>query len=121
MPGEDENMMLATVDWVNALPVDIVKFHQMQVVRGTELARRWERNAADIINFSVDDYINLCVKIVKRLRKDIAIERFVSQSPADMLIHPKWGLKNYEFTDRLLKKLTASCGCAPNGLPSARR
>lgn len=120
LPGEDKDMMLSTVEWINTLPVDVVKFHQMQVVRGTELARRWERNEADIIDFSVDDYINLCVEIVKRLRKDIAIERFVSQSPADMLIHPKWGLKNYEFANRLLKKLTVSCGCAPSGSPSGK-
>ncbi|MDE6048729.1 MAG: TIGR01212 family radical SAM protein, partial [Paramuribaculum sp.] len=101
LPGEHEDMILESVDVVNSLPVDVVKFHQMQVVKGTVLARQWQRGEADIMNFSVDDYLALCVKIVKALRKDIAIERFVSQSPADMLLHPKWGLKNYEFTGKL--------------------
>ena len=101
LPGENEDMILESVDVVNSLPVDVVKFHQMQVVKGTVLARQWQRGEADIMSFSVDDYLALCVKIVKALRKDIAIERFVSQSPADMLLHPKWGLKNYEFTGKL--------------------
>lgn len=106
LPGETPDMMLATVDAVNALPVDVVKFHQMQIVRGTELARRYERGEANVWEFSVESYLDLCVEIVRRLRGDIAIERFVSQSPASMLISPRWGLKNYEFTARLLKKLT---------------
>lgn len=106
LPGETPDMMLATVDAVNALPMDVVKFHQMQIVRGTELARRYERGEANVWEFSVESYLDLCVEIVRRLRGDIAIERFVSQSPASMLISPRWGLKNYEFTARLLKKLT---------------
>ncbi len=105
LPGENEDMILKSVDVVNSLPVDVVKFHQMQVVKGTVLAWQWQRGEADIISFSVDDYLALCVKIVKALRKDIAIERFVSQSPADMLLYPKWGMKNYEFTDRLNRAL----------------
>ncbi|MBD5242142.1 MAG: TIGR01212 family radical SAM protein [Barnesiella sp.] len=101
LPGEDESMIMDSVRIINSLPVDVVKFHQMQVVKGTRLAAMWQRGEADLMEFTVDDYIALCVKIVKSLRRDIAIERFVSQSPADMLIHPKWGLKNYEFTNKL--------------------
>ncbi|MDE5688877.1 MAG: TIGR01212 family radical SAM protein [Paramuribaculum sp.] len=108
LPGETPDMMLATVDAVNALPVEVVKFHQMQIVRGTELARRYEHGEANVWDFSVESYLDICVEIVRRMRRDIAIERFVSQSPASMLISPRWGLKNYEFTARLLKKLLLS-------------
>ncbi len=101
LPGEDESMIMESVSIVNTLPVDVVKFHQMQVVRGTKLAALWSKGEAEILEFTVDEYINLCVKIVESLRRDIAVERFVSQSPADMLLFPKWGLKNYEFTNRL--------------------
>lgn len=114
LPGETPDMMLATVDAVNALPVDVAKFHQMQIVRGTELARRYERGEANMWEFSVEGYLDLCVEIVRRLRRDIAIERFVSQSPASMLISPRWGLKNYEFTARLIKRII-SCGCGRCG------
>lgn len=116
LPGESIEMMMRTVEAINTLPVDVVKFHQMQVVRGTELARRYERGEAGIKEFGVEEYLQLCVNIVKALRNDIAIERFVSQSPADMLLCPRWGLKNHEFTDRLNSLLrSTSCGCAHSG------
>lgn len=105
LPGESEADMLATVDAVNLLPVDVVKFHQLQVVRGTRLHAMLERGEIEVPEMSVEDYIELCVKIVGRLRDDIVIERFVSQSPAGMLVSPRWGLKNYEFAERLRKRL----------------
>ena len=64
------------------------------------------RSNPEIVSlFDVDSYIDLCAEIVERLRDDIAIERFVSQSPDSLLIAPRWGLKNYEFTHRLLKRI----------------
>lgn len=101
LPGESEEDMLATVDRINELPVDVVKFHQLQIVRGTRLHRQIEAGELSVRQWDVDEYIDLCVRIVRRLRDDIAIERFVSQSPAELLVSPRWGLKNHEFTDRL--------------------
>ena len=105
LPGEDRAMMLQTVDRVNALPIDTVKFHQLQLVRGTRMAADVESGKYEVETFDVDDYIDLCCEIVGRLRRDIAIERFVSQSPDNLLIAPRWGLKNYEFTAKLQKAL----------------
>lgn len=101
LPGESREMMLQTVDRASELPIDCVKFHQLQIIRGTRLAADYLAGTADVELFDVDSYISLCADIVHRLRKDIAIERFVSQSPDNLLIAPRWGLKNYEFTHRL--------------------
>lgn len=106
LPGETEEDILHTVDQINLLPVDIVKFHQLQLIKGTRMARDIEEGLYDIPRFTVDDYIDLCVKIVGRLRPDIAIERFVSQSPPDLLLYPRWGLKNYQFTNLLHGRLS---------------
>lgn len=108
LPGETRDMMLQTIDRLNELPVSTVKFHQMQVVEGTELARRYHDDCSNVTIFEVDEYIDLCVEIIGRLRKDIAIERFTSQSPESMLIAPKWGIKNHVFVDRLQKRLRNS-------------
>lgn len=106
LPGETEEMMLRTVDAVGRLPVSTVKFHQLQLVRGTRMASDIEKGLYDIRRFTADEYAGLCVKIVRRLRPGIAIERFVSQTPADMLLYPRWGLKNYQFTNLLMRRLT---------------
>lgn len=106
LPGERREDMLATINAVNTLPVDVLKIHQLQIVRGTRMACDVARGEYEVAQWSVDEYVELCCDIVERLRKDIAIERFVSQSPSDMLISPKWGLKNYEFTALVNRKLT---------------
>ena len=93
LPGETEAMMMETIDKVNTLPVDTVKVHQLQLVKGTKMAKDVESGLYDIPRFTAEEYASICVKIVKRLRKDIAIERFVSQSPPELLIYPRWNLR----------------------------
>lgn len=106
LPGESTERMLQTVDRINSLPVSVVKFHQLQIIRDTELALRFNNGTADVTPWQIDDYITLCKEIVNRLRPDIAIERFVSQAPDSLLIAPRWGLKNHEFIHKLLTKLS---------------
>lgn len=105
LPGEDRGMMIETIDKVSRLPIDTVKLHQLQLVKGTRMALDVERGEYDVPRFTVDEYIELCCEVVKHVRSDIAIERFVSQSPDNLLISPRWGLKNYEFTHRLNRRL----------------
>ncbi len=109
LPGEDEDAMLRTIDGVNLLPVDTVKIHQLQLIRGTRMARDVEEGLYDITRFTAGEYADLCVKIIRRLRPDIAVERFVSQSPPELLIYPRWNLKNYQFANLLANRLRG-CG-----------
>lgn len=106
LPGETREMMLQTVDRINELPIDTVKFHQLQIVRNTHLERLYLAGELDVHLFGVDEYVELCTEIVHRLRRDIAIERFVSQSPAELLLAPRWELKNYQFTNLLNNSLS---------------
>jgi radical SAM protein (TIGR01212 family) len=106
LPGETTEMMLETIDRINELPVQTIKLHQLQIIRGTKLARDIADGLYSVTDFTVEQYIDLCCEVIHRLRKDIAIERFVSQSPANMLISPRWGLKNYQFTNLLHNKLS---------------
>jgi len=105
LPGEDEQMMLESVRRLSTLDIQSVKFHQLQIIRGTALASEYEANPDMFHIFTVEEYIELCCKIVGIINPRIAIERFTSSAPADMVIAPKWGLKNYEFTHRLRNKL----------------
>lgn len=104
LPGETRDDMLTTIERVNRLPVDTVKIHQLQLIKGTRMAADVESGLYDITRFTPEEYAALCVDIAGILRGDIAIERFVSQSPPDLLIYPRWGLKNYQFV-HLLEKI----------------
>lgn len=105
LPGESVEMMLDSVDALSALPIATVKFHQLQLIRDTRLARDVESGLYDIPRMTVVEYIDLCARIVRRINPAIAIERFTSQSPEELLIYPKWGLKNYQFVNLLNARL----------------
>ena len=99
LPGEDAQENLRQAPIISSLPIDILKIHQMQIIRGTRLAEEFERSPFHI--YSIEEYIELISSYIQRLRKDLVLERFVSQSPKELLIAPQWGLKNHEFTDLL--------------------
>ena len=99
LPGEDDSEIIRQARLISSLSLDILKIHQMQIVRGTKLADMYAENPFRV--FSVEAYIELLAEYIQHLRPSLVLERFVSQSPSDMLIAPKWGLKNYEFTNLL--------------------
>ena len=103
LPGEDEREMLRQASIISDLPLDILKLHQLQIIKGTPLAREYEAHPFPVL--SAEAYVDLVIRYVSQLRSDIVLERFVSQSPPDMVLAPKWGLKNHEFTDLLNKRI----------------
>ncbi|MBQ2949730.1 MAG: TIGR01212 family radical SAM protein [Prevotella sp.] len=103
LPGEDAKESLRQAPIISSLPINILKIHQMQIIRDTKLAKIYEGNPFHV--YSANEYIELISEYIKLIRKDIVIERFVSQSPKELLIAPHWGLKNYEFTNLLMNKL----------------
>ena len=103
LPGEDKNESIRQAKLISALPMDILKIHQMQIIKRTLLARQYNETPFHL--YSVDEYIELIAEYIQYLRQDLVLERFVSQSPAEFLIGPKWGLKNYEFTNKLVNYL----------------
>ena len=108
LPGEDENESLRQAPTISALDLDVLKIHQMQIIRGTRLATEYASTPFRL--YTPEEYIKLVSQYVELLRKDIIIERFVSQSPADLLVAPKWKLKNHEFTDKLVNYMKKT-GC----------
>ena len=105
LPGENANESLRQADCISALPLTMLKIHQMQVVRDTALERMFAERPFHI--YTVKEYIELVTEYVQRLRWSLVLERFTSQSPKEMLVAPQWGLKNHEFADRLNNHMRA--------------
>ena len=99
LPGEDATESIRQADVISSLPLHLLKLHQLQVIRGTALARMYNEKPFHL--YSIEEYISLVSCYLQRLRKDIVVERFVSQSPHDKVLAPHWGIKNYEFTNLL--------------------
>lgn len=105
LPGESRDEILGHADRLSDLPLATLKLHQLQLIRHTRMALEFERQPEDFHLFTVDEYIDLAIDFIERLDPAIALERFVSQSPKELLIAPDWGLKNYEFTARVNRRL----------------
>lgn len=105
LPRESREVILGHAAKLSRLPIDALKIHQLQLVRGTRMAKQFVENPEWFNLFSASEYVDLVVDFLERFNPDIAIERFVSQSPQKLLIAPEWGLKNFEFTAKIEKRL----------------
>ena len=99
LPGEDREESLRQAPIISCLPLNILKIHQMQIIKGTRLAEEYLQNPFPL--YTVEEYVRLIADYISLLRKDLVLERFVSQSPPELLIAPRWGLKNYQFVHLL--------------------
>ena len=105
LPGETREMLIRQVGILSTLPLTTLKLHQLQLIKGTRMAAEYAENPTDFHLYTADEYIDLAIDYVEHLRPDIVLERFVSQSPKELLIAPDWGLKNHEFTDKVKKRM----------------
>lgn len=105
LPGESREELLSHADRLGALPLTTLKIHQLQIIKGTLMAGEYLRQPEDFHLFTEEEYIALCVDFVRRLPRGLVIERFVSQSPPELLLAPRWGWKNFEFTAKIERAL----------------
>ncbi len=105
LPGETRAEMLEQAKVISSLPVKNLKLHQLQIHKGTLLEKQYLQNPNQFNLFTVEEYIELAIDYLELLNPNIIVERFVSEAPAEMLIAPKWGLKNFEFVAKVEKRL----------------
>lgn len=106
LPNETNEQIIETAKKISDLPFNLLKLHQMQIVKNTLLEKDFLKNPQKYRLFDIDEYIELCIKFLENINPDIQIDRFTSEVPADFLIAPKWGrIKNYEFVHKLTKKM----------------
>lgn len=105
LPGESKEKLMEEAKILSELPLTTLKLHQLQLIKGTRMADEYFANPSDFHLFTADEYIDLVIDFIERLNPSIILERFVSQSPASLLAVEGWGLKNYEFVDKVRKRI----------------
>ncbi|MBQ3765445.1 MAG: TIGR01212 family radical SAM protein [Bacteroidales bacterium] len=109
LPGETRETLLEDVEKINALPLESVKFHQLQLLKGTPMAAEFAARPGDFVRWTLDGYIDLLCDILERLRPGIAVGRLAASVPPRYLAVPGWGVKASEFS-RLLDRRLAERG-----------
>lgn len=105
LPGETREDMLSHSRQVSELSIDTLKLHQLQIVKHTTFAGEYRKTPELFHLFSLEEYIELTIDFMELLSPDITVERFVNQAPFEMLVAPKWGLKNFEIVAKIEKRL----------------
>ena len=97
LPGETPDDWLNGIPLINQMPLNSIKFHQLQIIKGTAMEQEFQEHPEDFHRYSMDEYIDLMVETVKRLRKDIVIERFASEVPPKYLSASPWKMQRYDI------------------------
>lgn len=106
LPGETKQMMLDSCAMINSLPLRSVKFHQLQIVKGTKMEQEYAQHPEYFERFSLDEYLDFFTDMLERLRPDLFIERFVGEVPPRFVNETPWGLiRNVELLRLLEKRL----------------
>lgn len=104
LPGESYDETIGHATTLSSLPLTTIKIHQLQIIKGTAMAKEYKLLPESFHIYELDEYINLCVDFSERLNPSFYIDRFASQSPKNMLIAPDWGVKNHEITQKIIKR-----------------
>lgn len=106
LPGENREMMLASAKRINSLPLDSVKFHQLQIIKGTAMEREFAEHPERFVTWALDEYIDFFIDLLERLRPDLCIERFAGEVPPRFVNSTPWGLvRNVELLRMLEQRL----------------
>jgi radical SAM protein (TIGR01212 family) len=106
LPGETRAAMLASADIVSMLPLSLVKFHQLQIIKGTAIEREFALHPENFVTFTLPDYIDFFIDFLELLSPEIVIERFVGEVPPRFVNSTVWGLlRNVEILRMLDKRL----------------
>lgn len=106
LPGETREDLMGMAPIINELPLNTLKFHQLQIVKGTAMEREYEQKPEDFITFSLDGYVDFFVDFLEHLRPDLYIERFAGEVPPRFVNHTPWGLiRNTELLRLLEQRL----------------
>ena len=81
LPGETVEEMVSEAGIISGLPLKTVKFHQLQIIKGTAMETEFRNNPGDFHLFSLEEYVNFFIMFLERLNPAIVVERFTGEVP----------------------------------------
>ena len=105
LPGETREEMLQEAEIISGLPLKSVKFHQLQIIKGTAIEEEFKRNPADFEIFSWDDYLSFIIMFLEKLNPALVVERFTGEVPPRFLANEVWGKRSDQIIGLIEKKL----------------
>lgn len=96
LPNETPTLWMNDLSAINSLPINGIKFHQLQIIKGVEMEAEFRNFPDRFYSFSQDSYTDFIVKITERLNPQFVIERFAGEVPPRYLFINNWGITRYD-------------------------
>ncbi len=96
LPGESPDNWLEDVALINSLPLHSIKFHQLQILKGTPMEHEYRECPQSFHLFDPESYIDFIASYLERLRSDIIIDRLAGEVPPQYLAFSLWHHLRYE-------------------------
>lgn len=104
LPGETREEMMESIEEINLLPLTTIKFHQLQIVKGTQMAKDFLSNPEKYNLFQMEEYIDFIVRFTERLNPGFIVERFTGEVPPRFHAGPNWGIIRNDQVNHLIEK-----------------
>jgi len=112
LPGESREELMGMAPIINSLPLNSVKFHQLQIIKGTPMEAEFASRPEDFVQFGLEEYIDFFIDFLELLRPDIYIERFAGEVPPRFVNSTPWGkVRNVELLQMLERRLQERNTC----------
>ncbi|MDO9580814.1 MAG: TIGR01212 family radical SAM protein, partial [Bacteroidales bacterium] len=104
LPGETREEMLNQSSVISRLPLKTVKFHQLQIIKGTTMEKEFQHNPVEFELFTWEEYLDFFVRFLERLNPAFVVERFTGEAPPRFLTGEGWGKKRTDQIVNLIEK-----------------
>ncbi|MDP4282379.1 MAG: TIGR01212 family radical SAM protein [Bacteroidota bacterium] len=106
LPCETPEKMMDSAKIISALPLDTVKFHQLQIIKDTAIENEYIEHPERFHTFNLDEYIDFIIRFIEKLNPELVIERFTGEAPPRFLEKSHFGLiRNDEVLRKIEKEL----------------
>lgn len=104
LPEETRREMLAEAEIISGLPLNTVKFHQLQIIKGTAMEDEFKMNPSEFELFTWEEYLDFIISFLERFTPGIVVERFTGEAPPRFLAKEFWGKKRTDQIVSLIEK-----------------
>ena len=106
LPGETIDDMLKTIEYINKLDIQGIKFHSLLLLKNTKMYDEYQKEPFHIL--SIDEYVKIVALEITHLRDDIIIHRLAADGVVDDLVMPKWTIRKLVVMNEIDKYLRAN-------------
>ena len=107
LPLETKESLIAGAKSLAGLPIDALKFHQLQVIRGTRLANQFRADPGSVPLLGPEAYLDAVIDVLEHLPPQIKVQRLGSEVPPEQRVSPDWGIRLSGFPAMLEARLKA--------------